>query len=184
MDILIIGSGPSVKLLPKLNLDAFTVICLNNAWELVPWEKIAMWSRSTDLETFRKNIAMPGLRSSPKINGGHGALAGVLYQKPGEIYDNTGEKKSTVFCDTLAAITSSKDGVIKSVWFIGCEHDYTGKETHFYGTGHPDPLRYGEEWLLLMFRRFRGWADAYGISLVNATGNYNGLLHKGMFQDL
>lgn len=181
MDILIIGSGPSVKLLPKLNLDKFVVICLNNAWELVPWEKIAMWSRSTDLEQFRKDVVIPELNFSPKINGCSGVLSGVLYQMPGELY-NAGDTKSTVFCDLLSGMAGAKEGVIDSIWFIGCEHDYTGKETHFYGNGTPDPLRFGEEWLLMIFRRFRGWADAHGISLVNATGNYHGLLHRGMFK--
>jgi hypothetical protein len=40
-----------------------------------------------------------------------------------------------------------RDAVSASVVVIGCDLIYDGKQTHFYGTGTPDPLRFGGAWL-------------------------------------
>jgi len=183
--LLIIGSGPSVETLPMFNLDRFMVCCLNNAWQKVPLDKMHVWCKSNDFESFNKGRPIPPFEDIYlKINGGYffanywRKFPMTLYEEP----EGTPKRKTTIFLDLLHELTAAPKNIIKSIWFVGCEHDYSGKVTHFYGDGKADPLRFGEEWLLHMFKRFRTFADDYGMQLVNATGNYTGLLHRGMFQ--
>lgn len=184
MNLLVVGSGPSVQYLSLFNLDNFKVICLNNAWQLIPMDKITAWCKSNDLETVSKDQPMPDFDAIyDKVNGWMFFEAFFRKHKM-ELYDEpegTVNRKTTIFCDVLHELTSAPKGLMKSIWFIGCEHDYSGEKTHFYGQGKPDPVRFGEEWLLRMFGRFRLFADTYSINLINATGNTTGLLHRGMF---
>jgi hypothetical protein len=48
MNVLYIGSGKSATLFRKLNLDNYTIACVNNAWRLFDGNKFDVWIHSGD----------------------------------------------------------------------------------------------------------------------------------------
>lgn len=184
--ILILGSGPSASKIDEIDRTGYYVIGLNNAWRAIknPYE-LMMWHHSTDLHLLHP---MPSrdLRDHLYVKT-WGYATHFFNVRKTQIYDesnkNRPDRQTTVFVDLLNWLTTSRPNIIAEIAFLGCEHDYSGEQTHFYGKGTPDPLRYGSHWLVYHFRKFKAYAEQEGIVLRDLSGNTTGLLHRGMFDD-
>lgn len=182
---MVIGSGPSASNASRSIIDAaeradgLYVCTINNAWRIIPREWIDWAQFSNDFDLFTDCAPSEEIFNKLHLKSwGYKTFFGRA-EAQGAVYE-PGERRSTVFLDVLEHITKFHP-VIEEVQFIGCEHDYSGPTTHFYGNGQPDPLRFGDEFLLEHFGRFRRWAEQGNVKLTNLTGNTIGLLHRGMF---
>lgn len=151
--VLIVGSGMSANRIAGADLSDFTVVCLNNAWRLLPrrWEYLVF---PTDFYDW-----------PDKIFDGQRFVLYTEYQRAFVQYGGA----SSPQCIQFNALYWVLD-VLRppSVGFIGCDLYYPKDEqTHFYGQGTADPLRHGEEVIRAQLARTQEMADTLGIKLVN-----------------
>ena len=181
--LLVLGSGPSAAMIDQIDRKGYYVIALNNGWRAMknPYE-IKLWHHSNDIHHYHP-LPERDLMDHLYVTG-WGYITHFFQTRATCIYDRekfpTG---TTAFLDLMSRLSSSRPNMIGEIAFLGCEHDYSGEQTHFYGKGTPDPMRYGSYFLIENFRRIRQWADREGIVLRDFSGNTTGLLYKAIFDE-
>ena len=183
--ILIVGSGNGVEEWVKEHIEYINmfdeVIALNNAWYLMNKYNINfLWYHSTDFHIFGK-LQPPHEIQQKTIK---------------KYYDPYFKKKygdKTVLEDMLVTVYSKYLFTPITVCIIGCDLDYSGNKTHFYGQGkqipdvqrmlqynepslvgkHADPLRFGKEFIINRLKNLQ--TDAYWVRFVNLSDNPNSL---------
>lgn len=173
--IIVVGSGPSAPKVISAPLHEFDVVVLNNAWSLLPVDKIDCWMKSTDFRGLATHI--PDDETWEKLEAKSVEWKNKNCWKTGRVL-HAERNKSTVFLGAVGDIFTAGPRRWKSIWFVGCEHDYSSSNTHFYGNGTPDPLRFGDDFLVTQFRVMRDYANSHGIRLIDMSENRNGLLWK------
>lgn len=195
----IVGSGPSAELLKNYDIGGFDVACLNNAWAAVPFDNIGCWHHSTDFKVLGQRI--PDELQWDELERRTRTWRRLNLMENIPFYFDTTEDKSTVFLDLMSAVmnTICFSDRWAAIWFFGCDLDYYGEKTHFFGTStamNPktkallqencpehsgvaaDPLRFGKAWMASHINKIRDGAKEYEIDLVVPSGR--GLLFSAL----
>lgn len=137
--------------------DSWAVCPINNAWRVVGANRVHRWFRSTDFAAIgavqpdEDDLAV----LAPKVVESF-VLTPCGYDKPGD--------SGTMLASALCHLLNAEHPV--RVRVVGSDFQYTpGGRTHWYGTGTPDPLRYGEAWLVGVLQQVREHYDAADVSL-------------------
>jgi hypothetical protein len=157
---LVLGSAPGVVEWWEQRarqFDGWAVCPINNAWRVIGPEQIHTWFRSTDFSAI--GAVQPGeddmAALAPKIVE-YFCETPCSYDKQG----GSGTMLAGALCHLLNAEHPAR------VRVVGSDFQYNGgTTTHFYGAGTPDPLRYGEAWLVGVMQQIREHYDAAGVSL-------------------
>jgi hypothetical protein len=128
--ILILGSGPDAVRLRQWPRGQFThIVAINNAWRVHE-----DWDYLIHPEDF------PPERAPPAYDPGRQAIITAEAYVPvqnrfgGFVYAGG----TMAFTAGYWALGELKPDVMA---FLGCDMNYSGANTHFYGKGEPDPLR-------------------------------------------
>lgn len=127
--VLMLGSAPmAIKARDWDRAPFDTVLAINNAWRVRPdWDlMIHPWDFPPD----RRPLPGPGQRIVTEADfvPAQNALGGFVYAGA-----------TMAFTAAYWALNALRPKVMAA---FGCDMQYPAKgETHFYGTGHPDPLR-------------------------------------------
>jgi len=115
---------------------------INNAWAVDP-ENVFIWLHSNDFSakgtlhpTFKQQEKWKEIQSEDPKD-----FKPYKYKKEG-----SGTMLLNALCQLLNRSLMQKEKCI--VALAGCDCQYHDKKAWFYGDGTPDPLRYGEKWLL------------------------------------
>lgn len=141
MNVLIIGSAPYAPTWWNERLSSYTgheLVTLNNAWSLVfPYPQT--WWHSADFDIFGhvKPSGHAGL--TEKVVGVDDLREPFGYDTPlnGTVFLNVAYHYLNI------AVASDLPLMVD---VAGCDFVYS-PNSHFYGQGTADPLRFGEEWL-------------------------------------
>jgi len=157
--ILIVGSGPDA---PgwlerwQARLDAFDqVFAINHAWILM--KRPYIWAHSIDVKQDRPAKGDPMLR---------GEVTGSAYAPYKETPNYYAGGRTMLLSVTYHALNSYPGAV---VGVIGNNLTYEGPQTHFYGTGGKDPLRYGLPWLTRNLSILDKAGELYNLSPVSVS---------------
>jgi predicted O-methyltransferase YrrM len=123
--ILILGSGPNaLEDVKKINLDDFTVLGINNTWKL----------RCCDFVIYPHDYKCDDLFWKDK------SIKIANYDQFCEKFGyRISQRGDSMFFN--AVYYSVVNWCPKEIYCLGCDMDYSGEKTHFYGKGAPDPLR-------------------------------------------
>lgn len=169
--VLIVGSGLSISLLNEIDLDAWIVVALNKAWKYRP-------------EVVDYIVHMPFLPGSSRPKVSEFCIDKVIDTDqciPAACH--YAEMLGAEFSENHKAVTGNEIHFYASYWamsclhagmlgYIGCDLDYDGPQTHFYGRGQQ----------ILWVDRSRESLDVYfdrqlricameGVSLINLSTN-------------
>ena len=144
-NILIIGSGSNSKEWYETNFEKLGVFdeihAINHA--CVFMKKPFIQHMSTD---FKKNDSIPVEEWNQQKQLVIKKISGNALRHPLNLKLDGGS--TTMFVDTCIHIFNTEKFNCK-IFCIGCDFDYSGDNTHFYGKGGKDPLRVGKEKLLV-----------------------------------
>lgn len=183
--LIIVGSAPSAIQIKTKDLSEFDVICLNNAWFLVPIPSINMWHHSTDFYNLAMHVPTDEQRRELELKSREWACKNLVDRI---FFFDTPKNMSTVFLDIMSPVLQTIERLVRwnELHFVGCDFDYSGETSHFYGNSikmtkntedllkhncpeasgvAADPLRFGKEWmnqhLLKMFTALK----EYGVNI-------------------
>jgi len=150
-----------------LDLDQFVVCAINNAWQ-VP-------SRM-DYHIYSCDWQPPGA-PYPLLNAQHVRITSLQYDSK-EQRKRFGRQEvgigATMFFNAAYWILGELQP--REMYFLGCSMHYPqGAANTFYGSGNPDPLRFGKDTLLRWFDLLKVSACDSGCSLYN-LGSRDGLM--------
>jgi hypothetical protein len=168
--ILIIGSGPTALKAQQWNLKGWHVIAINHAWKVVPcWNELIYPDDYTD--------EMP-----TNLLPGQTLISNALYMPANTAFGIQEQRGNSMIFQALYWALLKKPLIIGTV---GADLYYpsTGN-THFYGTGTPDPLRLGGVVLKEKMERFMRYAQKQGVEVYNYSGEARGynILPQRVFQ--
>jgi hypothetical protein len=151
--ILILGSGCTAPLITEIDTSQWTVMAINNAYRLGYYDWLIAPTDFTNLP------ATDQLRDKRFITF-------FEYAKTNLPYGNQAIRGNTMMFNAAYYAIAQNPSMIG---FLGCDMHYPtdGSNTHFYGTGTPDPLRLGEDNLMGFLNRLQGVADKNNIKLYN-----------------
>lgn len=152
--ILILGSGLTAPRVHDLKLDDWTVLAINNAYMLNKFDWLIYPNDFTNI---------------PKANqvNGKKVINFNEYSQVDYKYGGQAKRGNTMMFNAAYYALAQKPDVIA---FLGCDMDYpTSGNTHFYGTGTPDPLRLGNESLIELIERFATIAKEEGVKVYNMS---------------
>lgn len=157
---LVVGSAPGIAewwAQWAYLFDSWAVCPINNAWRVVGANRVHGWFRSTDFSVLaavqpdEDDLAV----LAPKVVEAC-VEAPCGYDKQG----GSGTMLAGALCHLLNAEHPARVRVVCSDFQFA-----PVGPTHWYGTGTPDPLRYGEAWLVGVLQQIRAHYDAAGVSL-------------------
>jgi hypothetical protein len=169
--VLIVGSGLSISLLEEIDLDAWIVVALNKAWKYKP-------------EAMDYVVHMPFLPGSsrPKASEfGEEKIIPVEHCVPAA--SHYARTLGPEFAGNHKTLTANEIHFYASYWamsrlcagvlgYIGCDLDYEGPQTHFYGRGQQISwVDRSREDLDVYFNRQIRICAAEGVSLINLSTN-------------
>lgn len=127
-NILIIGSAPSAIVAKNWDLRFFQrIITINNAWKITPF-----WTDSIFPDDFPPE-KRPKANRSQKLHSANDYVPAQNHYG-GFVYAG-GTMAFTAAYWSLYMFSPSL------IAYLGCDMVYSGRKTHFYGKGTPDPLR-------------------------------------------
>lgn len=129
LSVLILGSGPSVVAAREWDRKGFDrVVVLNNAWQVRPdWDDLIYpydfpaERRPKELKAHQKYVTQEDFVPIQNQYGGFVYAGGTM-----------------AFTAAYWVLGHYKP---RHIAFLGCDMDYSGETTHFYGQGTADPLR-------------------------------------------
>lgn len=165
MKVLLVGSGEDASQLKDFDLSDWTLSVIHNAWSIRP-EDVAYFFASGDF------IPAPGNQPT------HQFISRVRFVSYRE-YDGEEQRNrfgrqqygigATMFFNAAYWLLGNCKPEVMG--FLGCSMSYPEDRANtFYGTGHPDPLRFGSSTLLRWFKYFEEFAAKYYCDLVNFGG--------------
>jgi len=204
-NILFIGSGNSATLVNKLNLDEYTICCVNNAWRLFENSPdiLEYWIHSGDFpkESYPEIKCFSNEISHKEYVTGSSAARAILGWKVDSPEFLIGY---TIFFQGIYWIMMELKP--EKISLLGFDHDYNPEKVEkwlqndnpnpqnyyhkdhtlsikhwasmffenmesdcFYGWGTPDPIRFGEAYLLGKFALLEKSCETLGIQLVNLS---------------
>jgi len=125
---------------------AEVLVCpINCSWKVV-WPTVHMWMHSNDF--FKTGSELPTKNQRKELTEVESFLQKPFWYEtaPKEVSSGGGTMILNVLYHLLNLLTQY-DMVKARVGVIGCDLMYGGEQTHWYGKGTADPLRYGAEWL-------------------------------------
>lgn len=180
---LVIGSAPYIgewyrkhgrKYLDK----GYLLVAINNAWAISP-DDVHIWIHSSDFK-YRDGLVPQAGYDWIEVGQKKAKRVQINENDKFKPYAyNKGRGSGTMILNTLCYLLNEtlKGGEVCIVSLAGCDCVYKeGEKNHFYPGGTPDPLRYGEEWLVGELVRLRGFYEHEGCLLVNAGGHDETLL--------
>jgi hypothetical protein len=152
--VLILGSGLSSKTITGFDWTGWTIVAINNAWRLVPdrWNYLVMPSDFFGFpHQFRADqrfVLVSEYNRAVNLAGGTFMCGDTM-----------------IFNATYWALDALAP---QEIGFLGCDLVYprTG-ETHFYGKGRPDFLRYGKQYLLRCLQTLQSRLEVAKIKATN-----------------
>ncbi|MEO6911445.1 MAG: hypothetical protein ABI158_11035 [Edaphobacter sp.] len=169
--VLIVGSGLSISLLDEIDIDAWIVVALNKAWKYKP-------------EVVDYIVHMPFLPESSRPQASRFAksqIIGVEQCIPAACHYAV--TLGSEFSGNHKALSGNEIHFYASYWamfclcagvlgYIGCDLDYDGPQTHFYGRGQQISWvdRSREDLDVYFDRQLRVCAKE-GVSLINLSMN-------------
>lgn len=171
--MLLLGSAPGIVEWWKEHRawyvrEGFVIAAINNAWQVPDLEDLHLWLHPSDFRGAPAPDMIP--RNSTWRYGELGYVTG----KTGNwvIGPHWLRGVRLTVTDALVHLLNEAlvDGVRLTMHVAGCDMQYpaTG-QTHFYGTGIADPLRYSEGELARALREVQGFYDQHGATLINAS---------------
>lgn len=149
-NILILGSGLTAPLIKDINLKNWKVLAINNAWKLGVYDWLIYPNDFNSIPTDDRINHIQHFDYFSAIKN----IAGTQSERGNTMMFN-------------AAYYAIAKGA-KNIGFLGCDMHYPASgNTHFYGTGTPDPLRLGENNLMMYLNRLQSIADNHSINLYN-----------------
>lgn len=144
--ILVIGSGPdAIEWWGKNGaVLGWHIVAINNVWKVVGAGRVDTWARSTDFFQVAK-VQPEG--DQLEVLTKKELTAWKMQPEWYIIGKTSGTMLLNVLCHILNVNEHAKPGGNLEVCVACSDFNYEGKETHWYGAGTPDPLRYGPEWL-------------------------------------
>jgi hypothetical protein len=143
---LVVGSGPGVDAWwlehKSYFIDEGYAICpINNAVAVTDADT-TIWYRSGNYGGLQPTADVTLCKGQNTL----WATRPLWYKQPPGF---GGRCECSMFLDTVyfRLNDSVRDGHVAHVVVVGCDMNYDGDQTHFYGKGAPDPLRFGAEWL-------------------------------------
>jgi hypothetical protein len=169
--VLIVGSGQSIALLDETDTSSWTVVALNKAWKYKPDAVDYIVHMPFLPESSRPRAS--NFRQSQVINVEQCTAAACHYAG----------MLGPEFSGNHKAITGNEIHFYASYWamsrlsagvlgYVGCDLDYEGTQTHFYGRGQQVSwVDRSREDLGVYFDRQLRICAAEGVSLVNLSTN-------------
>mgnify|MGYP006093626881 CR=1 FL=1 len=128
INILILGSAPDAILAREWSSHTFTsIVSINNSWKIRDDWAYNIFPTDFPLDRRPKPNASQKLFSAKDYVPAQNKYGGFVYAG--------GTMAFTAAYWTLATLKP------KNLFFLGCDMVYSGRKTHFYGTGTADPLR-------------------------------------------
>lgn len=131
--VLIFGSAPDVTAISDWDLSFFSNrVAINNAWQVTPNWDYLIFPEDLPIERRPKSLLSPNqqLITAAEYVRHQNNFGGFIYAGG-----------TMAFTAGYWALSALKPDIIA---YIGCDMVYpgeTGKPSHFYGRGTPDPLR-------------------------------------------
>ena len=156
IQVFLIGSAPYAPLWWEKHKDkVHTAHCINNAKSIVG-NKTGTWYISTDFP-IHNDYSFKSIQERSKEEWNYCPIVSQPLLKPhGYSCEYHGTMVLNACYDILNRATLACEPTQLNL--VGCDLDYSGKETHFYGKGTPDPMRIPkedlEEHLLKLFIDF------------------------------
>ena len=162
---LVIGSGPGAVGWVTEHRRFFrrAVVCpINNAWKAVGIEDIDIWYHSMDF--FHAGHVFPDPRVMPRLM----PKAKTRFRNYPYNYNVEGTRGTMLMCTLMDILNSARDPSEITVGVACCDMVYKPEgDTHFYGKGAPDPLRFGEDQIVTWVERTKAAYEAAGAALLN-----------------
>lgn len=173
---LLIGSAPYIKNWYKkrgqiLTAHGYKLCAINNAWAVDP-DNIYLWMYPCDF--FDTGHLFPS-----EEQRGEWQEYICDHRKPVKgKYDYVREGSGTMLLNALVYLLnqSIEDGRKCKILVAGSDCVYKKGESHFYGKGEADPLRYGKEWLISELNRIKTFYEEEGCEIYNVGGRKKTLL--------
>lgn len=176
---LIIGSGPYIEGWFKDNghqvlSRGFDLVAINNAWAVSP-DYLSMWFHSSDF--YAKGHLRP--KDSQKRSWIEVGTDDNHDKEDVDVkYNYKFRGSGTMILNVLTHLLNRSlfKGEKCCVALAGCDCVYDGDQSHFYGNGSPDPLRFGPEYLTGELERIKGFYEAEEFKIYNIGGQDQTLL--------
>lgn len=189
--LLIIGSGPSALMAKTMDLDSLDVVCMNNSWAAIPKPKedISWWHYSKDFFPrlkFHREVGHRQMVPDKELKNLLEAKS-LAWKRANIIDDDKGcyfgseEVGGFVFMDIMSLLFKTQETCDRweEFLFLGCDHEYDPKQTHFYGQS--EKLHVSDDKLVAYFMMIADAARRIGFKLTIPSNNRDGLLWKGLF---
>jgi hypothetical protein len=160
---IILGSGKTAPLIKDFDTTGYTVLAINNAWRLNKFDWLIYPSDFVNLPSEED------VKDKKVIT--FNEYSQVAYRFGGQA------KRGNTMMFNAAYYALSY--MPSEILFLGCDMDYPtdGSNTHFYGTGTPDPLRLGVTELEQLMQRLKDVATQYKCKLYNLSpSSCNGIM--------
>lgn len=172
---LVIGSAPYIRTWfseygERMINAGFKLCPINNAWAIAP-DHIHIWFHSTDFKHVghiipaHKDIQKWDIKETRDED-----YTPYTYNKKG-----SGTMILNVLCDLLNRTVSAGERCIVAIAGSDCVYDRLGRD-HFYEGGTPDPVRYGDKWLISELCRIGAYYTQERCVIVNVGGQKRTLL--------
>ncbi|MEM9304539.1 MAG: hypothetical protein AAGE01_20675 [Pseudomonadota bacterium] len=174
--VLVLGSGPSIAQLDRMDSSPWTVVAMNRAWSFRP-----------DRVDYVVHMdALPGSKRPPAGRYEPGRV--VSYAEYVEAVRHYARRFSHGESDDWWSVTGGLIHFSTSYWvmhalnpgrigYLGCDFNYAGGTTHFYGRGQSIPAEEPHrEPLGAYFDIQARFCDGAGVSLLNLSDDPDSLL--------
>jgi hypothetical protein len=142
----------------------YSPVCMNNAWRAIPRDDVHYWMRPADFKGEEPPEFIPRNSNLPRNKSCKLQMWRCRPHWDPSLY--------TTLTHSLYHLANEAffDHVRLIVHIVGSDFDYRGEQTHFYGMGTPDPLRYGLPRLQHALSKVMSVYQLCGHSLFNAGG--------------
>ena len=173
--IVLVGSAPYVpdwwdaNRYEAMRLN-YVVAALNNAWTAVDYD-IDYWYIPNDFWcTGHKIPTVDDMKD--RLRCGKGGMTSAFLERPHwyECPNGTGTMMLNALYDIINRAVIAERPAQTLIAVAGCDLVYKPGETHFYGKGTADPLRYGDAWLIRCLKDMKELCERLGIELRNVGG--------------
>ena len=171
---LLIGSAPYIKDWYKkyghaLIRKGFKLCAINNAWAIDP-DNISLWMYPCDF--FDTGHLFPDKKQRKKWKE---YVCDHRVPTKGKC-EYIKEGSGTILLNALVYLLNQHIDKGFEVLIAGSDCVYKKEESHFYGKGAADPLRYGEAWLVKELERIKSFYGKEGCVVYNVGGRRETLL--------